>query len=248
MYLLDEFFFGRLRDPAGMGIQFVFLPFPSPSRVPTGANPVTTPEELHRPIAQRVTDWIKNLRNDPRFDTGLRTVLVAHLSVTDTEYSRGRFALTDRHEILADAADLPQTWDYVVLGHNHKPQCIRGVPHVRYAGSLDRLDFSERDEEKGVVLVDIGMGGRKGEPRFIAIEPTSLVEVRVPDAHVTVEQLQAQVPDPATALVKVIVEPAATADASARSIEPSVRRCPSSLEFPGSRQLSIAPRRPAASN
>jgi exonuclease SbcD len=214
MYLLDDFFFGRVRDSGGMDVQFVFLPFPSHSRVPTSSERVTTAEELNRPIAQRVTDWIKGLRDDPRFDTGLRTVLLAHLSITGAEYSRGRFTPTDRHDVIADASDLPQTWEYVALGHVHKPQCLGGLPHVRYAGSLDRLDFSERVEEKGIVLVDIGVDGRNGDPQFIAIEPTPLVEVRVTDAKVTAAQLEAEVPDPATALVKVIVEPAATADAS----------------------------------
>jgi exonuclease SbcD len=203
-----------VRDRGGMDVQFAFLPFPSHSRVPTSSERVTTAEELNRPIAQRVTDWIKGLRDDPRFDTGLRTVQLAHLSITGAEYSRGRFTPTDRHDVIADASDLPQTWEYVALGHVHKPQCLGGLPHVRYAGSLDRLDFSERDEEKGIVLVDIGSDGRNGDPRFIAIEPTPLVEVRVTDANVTAEQLEAEVPDPATTLVKVIVEPAATADAS----------------------------------
>ena len=64
------------------------------------------------------------------------------------------------------------------------------------------------------MLVDIGPDGRNGDPRFIPIEPTALVEIRIRDANVTTEQLEAEAPDPATKLVKVIVEPAATADAS----------------------------------
>jgi exonuclease SbcD len=214
LYLLDSVFFGRLRDPAGLDVQFALLPFPSHSRMLTGDEQVTTAEELNRPIAQRVTEWIRGLRDDPRFDTALRTVLVAHMSVTGADFSRGRFTLTERYDVIADANDLPVGWDYVALGHVHKPQCVRGWTHVRYSGSLDRLDFGEREEDKGVVLVDIGPGGRRGEPRFIPIEPTPLVEVRVSDAAVSAHELEAQVPDPAAALVRVVVEPAATADAT----------------------------------
>lgn len=214
LYLLDSVFFGRLRDSAGMDVQFALLPFPSRSRMLIGSERATTAEELNRPIALRVTDWIKGLRDDPRFDTALRTVLVAHMSVTGADFSRGRFTLTEQNDVMADAEDLPVAWDYVALGHVHKPQCIGGRSHVRYSGSLDRLDFSERDEEKGVVLVDIGSEGRRDDPKFIAIEPTSLVEVRVTHASVTVEQLGVQVPGADTALVRVIVEPSATADAT----------------------------------
>jgi exonuclease SbcD len=214
MYLVDSVFFGRLRDPAGMDVQFVLLPFPSASRLLLGSERATTAEELHRPMAQRVAGWIRGLREDPRFDTGLRTVLVAHLSVTGADFSCGWFTLTEQNDVIADANDLPVGWDYVALGHVHKPQVLRGLPHVRYAGSLDRLDFGERDEPKGVVLVDLGPDGRRGDPRFIPIEPTRLVDVRVADAGVTVEQLQAQVPDPQTALVRVIVDAPATGDAS----------------------------------
>jgi DNA repair exonuclease SbcCD nuclease subunit len=145
-------------------------------------------------------------------DTRLRTVLVAHMSVTGAEISRGRFTLTEQYDVIADANDLPSAWDYVALGHVHKPQCLGGLAHLHYAGSLDRLDFTECDQSKGVVLVDIGQRGRKSEPRFIEIEPTLLVEARVTDASSAAEQLMAQVPDPEAALVRVVVEPAATAD------------------------------------
>ncbi|OAI52366.1 hypothetical protein AYO44_16625 [Planctomycetaceae bacterium SCGC AG-212-F19] len=222
IYLLDSVFFGRVRDSAGMEVQFALLPFPSHSRMLIGAEQETTADQLNRPIAQRITDWIKGLRADPRFDARLRTVFVAHMSVTGAQLSRGRFTLTEQYDVIADANDLPSGWDYVALGHVHKPQCLGGLAHVRYAGSLDRLDFAERDEDKGIVLVDIGPDGRKGEPRFIAIEPTPLVDVRVTDANVTSDQLEAQVPDPELALVRVTVEREASADATG-SVDRAIR-------------------------
>jgi DNA repair exonuclease SbcCD nuclease subunit len=136
------------------------------------------------------------------------------MSVTGADISRGRFTLTEQYDVIADANDLPSGWDYVALGHVHKPQCIGGLAHVRYAGSLDRLDFTESEQSKGIVLVDIGPNGRRSEPRFIEIEATPLVEVRVTDPASTAEQLRAQVPDPETTLVRVVVEPQATVDAT----------------------------------
>lgn len=222
MYMLDALFFGRVRDSAGMDVQFVFLPFPSPSRMLIGGERATTADQLNRPIAQRITDWVKGLRTDPRFDTRLRTVLVAHMSVTGADISRGRFTLTEQHDVIADASDLPSGWDYVALGHLHNPQYLGGLTHIRYAGSLDRLDFNEQNEDKGIVLVDIGQQGRTCDPRFISIEPTPLIDVRVCDARPTADQLRAQVPNPDIALVRVTVEPVATAD-STGSVDRAIR-------------------------
>jgi exonuclease SbcD len=222
MYVLDSFFFGRVRDSVGIEVQFVLLPFPTHSRMPTSTARVTTAEQLNRPIAQRVTDWLRGLRTEPKFDSRLRTVLVAHMSFTGADISKGRFTLTEQYDVIGDANDLPTGWDYVALGHIHKPQCLGGLPHVRYAGSLDRLDFTERDEDKGVTLVDIGLHGRSSDPRFIAIEPTALVELRVREACPTAEQLRSQVADPDKTLVRVTVEPVATAD-SPGSVDRAIR-------------------------
>jgi exonuclease SbcD len=213
-YLVDAVFFGRMRDSAGTIVQFALLPFPSPSRMLFGDERETTADELNRPIAQRVTDWMRGLRVDARFDVRLRTVLVAHMSVTGAQLSQGRFTLTEQNDVIADANDLPTGWEYVALGHIHKAQCVGGLAHVRYAGSLDRLDFNERDDDKGIVLVDIGPDGRRSEPHFVSIDPTPLIDVRVTDARVTVEQLQSQVSDPATSLVRVLVDPEASADST----------------------------------
>src|SRR5207244_1295018 len=80
---------------------------------------------------------------------------------------------------------------------------------------LDRLDFGEQDQEKGVVLVEIGPSGRRGEPVFVPIDATSLVDVTISDAATVVQQLALQVPDPDSAIVRILVEQSAS-DAETR--------------------------------
>jgi exonuclease SbcD len=48
-------------------------------------------------------------------------------------------------------------FDYVGLGHLHRYQNLNesGHPAVVYSGSLERIDFGERHEEKGYCLVTI---------------------------------------------------------------------------------------------
>lgn len=55
-------------------------------------------------------------------------------------------------------------FDYVALGHIHKHQDLnRGKqPPVVYSGSPDRIDFGEKDEEKGFVLLEL----QKGHARY----------------------------------------------------------------------------------
>jgi exonuclease SbcD len=116
--------------------------------------------------------------------------------------------MDERSDVVLDAAALPTGFDYVALGHVHKPQCIRDLCHVRYCGSLDRMDFGDSDRAKEVILVDIGRDGRRAVVP-IAIEPTPLVVATISDPATVAEQLAAQVPDPANAVVRVVVEPAA---------------------------------------
>ena len=50
-------------------------------------------------------------------------------------------------------------FDYVALGHIHRPQAI-GRPTVRYAGSPLKYSFSEARHEKSVTLVEIKEKGQ----------------------------------------------------------------------------------------
>ena len=221
MYLFDNCFFGRLCDSAGMEVQFVLLPYPQHSRMLISSKRGATAEQTNRDISHRITRWLNGLPANSKFNGGLRTVLVGHIHVIGSEFARGRFA--DRNEVTADVSDLPTGWDYLALGHIHKPQRVGGLSHVRYPGSLDRLDFGEQDDRKGVVLIDIGPGGLNGSPRFIEIEATTLMEVRVASAAITVDQLAGQVPNLAYSLVRVIVEPEAAA-ANSGNIDRTIRQ------------------------
>ncbi len=76
-------------------------------------------------------------------------------------------------------------FDYVALGHIHRPQKLNKEGTIRYSGSPIPLSFSERKDEKEVVLFDISDGHiintkAMPVPVFKALKRVegSLVEVR----------------------------------------------------------------------
>jgi len=57
------------------------------------------------------------------------------------------------------AEHFPEVFDYVALGHLHRPQRVGGREHIRYSGSPIPLSFSEIDHGKEVVLLDFTSAG-----------------------------------------------------------------------------------------
>lgn len=49
----------------------------------------------------------------------------------------------------------PKEYQYIALGHLHKPQTVAGLTHIRYSGSPIPLSFSEAGDQKVAVLIDI---------------------------------------------------------------------------------------------
>ena len=90
-------------------------------------------------------------------------VLLAHLKLAE---ARGgdEDSLDDATLPLAEIA--APCWDYVALGgvHRHQQLGEANVAPIVYPGSLERLDFSAADEEKGYIRAEIQRG--KADWRF----------------------------------------------------------------------------------
>jgi exonuclease SbcD len=55
--------------------------------------------------------------------------------------------------------DFPDCFAYVALGHIHKPQRVNALDHIRYSGSPVPLSFSERDDRK--IVIELEINGNK---------------------------------------------------------------------------------------
>ncbi len=220
LYLLNRPFFGTLEPRPGEAVQLVLVPYPFPSRYDLSAAEYRTKEEENRLLHGRVIECVQRIVSHPSFDVGLPTLLAAHLHVRGSEV-HALYKLTEREDVLFDLADLNPGWAYVALGHVHKPQLLGGMPNVRYAGSLDRLDFGEAHDEHGVVLAEVGRSGLVREPERLPLPATPFHTIVLDDAEAELPALADRFPDREGAVVRVTVNPASAGpsrDETARTL------------------------------
>ncbi len=116
------------------------------------------PEEIFSNIEERisdlVTDWLEQA------DPSLPTLLTAHASVQGAVYGAERMVMLGADLTLPGSLVKDKRLDYVALGHIHKPQDLNQGQHppVIYPGSIERVDFSEANDEKFFVIAEVQKG------------------------------------------------------------------------------------------
>ncbi len=138
-----------LEDAAG-GVDIVSLPYVDPAM----ARSALGDPGLHGHDGA-VRALVKTLPT--RAATGRRSVLLAHCFVAGSAESDSERPLSVGGSG-AVAADAFADFDYVALGHLHRPQRA-GADRIRYSGSLLKYSFSEAGHAKGCTLVDLDGGG-----------------------------------------------------------------------------------------
>jgi len=111
-------------------------------------------EQINQKMQQVLTDVIAARAEE--LDPELPAVLAAHVWVAGSKVgSEGSMTIGQEHVLMLSNVAHP-AFDYIALGHIHKHQVLQEKPPVVYAGSLERLDFSEAEDDKGFYLVEIG--------------------------------------------------------------------------------------------
>jgi exonuclease SbcD len=205
LYLASQPTFLRLADRhEGHEVQFVLMPYPTPTRYldHEESQRYHSLEEKNKHLQSAYTAALTAIRAHPRFDPKRPAVLSAHVHVRGGEVST-LFRISEQEDVVFESDDLPADFAYVALGHIHKPQCIAGRAHVRYSGSIERMDLGESGDNKGVVLFDVGPEGRRGEPEVLPLESTPVYVVDVQDPREELPQLASSYPDAERALVHI---------------------------------------------
>lgn len=102
------------------------------------------------------TDALRIVVEEMNVDTQYRNILIAHQFVTGASFSQSEeFSVGGTDNV---DASVFEAFDYVALGHIHRPQNI-GNGKMRYCGTLLKYSLSEVNQEKSVTIVDIGEKG-----------------------------------------------------------------------------------------
>ena len=120
-------------------------------------------EQINQRLQAAMTEVIAAKAGE--LDPELPAILAAHVWVTGAKVgSESSMTIGQEHALLVSNVIHP-AFDYIALGHIHKHQLLNENPPVVYAGSLERLDFGEAEDEKGFYLVEIEPGSEKGQRR-----------------------------------------------------------------------------------
>jgi DNA repair protein SbcD/Mre11 len=163
----------------------------------------TAVEEKNRSMHQALLRELRRIQ-ERVVDPTLPSVLVSHIHVRGSQV-HNLYRISELEDVVFDPGDIPAHWAYVAYGHIHKPQALPGAEHVRYAGSVERFDYGERDDEKSVMLVEVSSSGRVGEPVILPLEATPIYAVEIGDPKKELPRLKERYPDHERALVSYSV-------------------------------------------
>lgn len=157
-------------------VEFVLFPFVKPAVVG------------EREAAGAVEKVLSSL--PMTMDLATRRIMVTHFFVTGEDGERPQLSDSETSVQVGGLDNVPASYfaqyDYVALGHIHKPQKI-GQGQTYYAGSPLKYSFSEVKGHKSVNLVTLG---RKGEVSVEKKELRPLKEMRIIEG--TLEQILEQ--------------------------------------------------------
>jgi exonuclease SbcD len=207
LYLAAEPSLLRLADnTTGGQVQFVLMPYPTPARFLTNEvlQKYGSFEEKNRFLEAAFAGRLRDIRADSRFDARLPTVLMAHVNVRGAEV-HSPFRISEIEDVVFDGGGLDGNYTYVALGHIHKPHAVGGHEHVRYCGSIERMDLGEQHDRKLVTVFEINEQGLASPPVELPIEATPMYEVDIQDPAAELPVLAKRYPDHETALVNLHV-------------------------------------------
>jgi len=190
------------RIPTSSGdVQIVSLPWLRRSDLLTREETKNlTVDQMDQRLQQALTNVIAAKAQE--LDSTLPAILAAHVWVIGaTVGSERSMTIGQEHALLVSNVAHP-AFDYIALGHIHKHQVLEQNLPVVYAGSLERLDFSDEEDDKGFYLVEIESDSETGK-RQVSFDFHPVVGRRFVTINVDIEPQDAE---PTSTVLKSIAE------------------------------------------
>jgi len=198
-------------------VQIVGIPWPTRNNIAIGKQVHKSAIQITEYISHAVAAIIKNYASN--LDPTIPAVLAGHLTVSTGTFSGSeKRAIYGTDPILLPSQLAIEPFDYVALGHLHRYQNLNpnGHPALVYSGSIERIDFGERKEEKGFCIVTIN---KKTDVvhKFIKVptRPFQQIEVDLQPDKPQTEQIISAIKkvNIQNAIIKIIYQlPSATKD------------------------------------
>ena len=188
--------------PTGSGtVQIVSLPWLRRSALLSREETKNlTFDQINQRLQQTLTNVIAAKAQE--LDPELPAILAAHVWVSGAQVgSESSMTIGQEHVLMLSNVAHP-AFDYVALGHIHKHQVLSSNPPVVYSGSLERLDFSEAEDDKGFYLVEIEPDGEAGK-RQVSFDFHQVVGRRFLTINVEIEPADVE---PTSTVLKAIAE------------------------------------------
>ena len=160
-------------------IQIVGIPWPNRHNIALksdyyGQNATDITDQISQALAKIITKLAAQL------DPTLPAILAGHLTVSNGLFSGSeRKAIYGQDPVLMPSQLAISPFDYVALGHLHRFQNLNegGIPII-YSGSIDRIDFGERKEEKGFCIVSIS-DKKECSFEFVQLQTRPFIQIDV---------------------------------------------------------------------
>ena len=136
-----------------------------------------TVEEVAHYVRDSYAKYIAQLAGEVAAQPEHIAILTGHFTIADARVGVQGFLLNPNEPQVPVSEVALSPFDYVAMGHVHKPQEMnRGAqPPVVYSGSIDRIDFGERAENKGFVLADVRKG--RADWKHVPVETRPFLDI-----------------------------------------------------------------------
>jgi len=157
-------------------------------------------DQINQRLQQALTNVIAAKAQE--LDRELPAILAAHVWVSGAQVGSERsMTIGQEHALLLSNVAHP-AFDYIALGHIHKHQVLSHNPPVVYPGSLERLDFSEEEDDKGFYLVEIKSDRETGK-RLVSFDFHQVTGRRFLTININIEPRDAE---PTSTALRAIAE------------------------------------------